>query len=337
MAHELQSPQIATAGPVEAVEACFERGWTDGLPVMPPTPERVAQFLDVVGVRPDEVIGAVPTREVVITAEKVAINAVMAGCLPEYMPVVMAACRAMCEDAFNLHANSGTLSGAAQMIVVNGPVRKELGINCRDGVFGPGFRANATIGRAIRLVIRNVARSIPGFLDRAAFSHPGRYTWCFGENEEESPWPALHMERGLPADASAVTLFAVMDIVKATGLHPTSPESFLDRAAFLTRTVWTYSQTSSYDPCRSLLVVVGWEHMDLCAKARWSKADIRNYLFPRLKAPGAGYEFTSPIASPDNILVVAAGGRAVAQTWLMAPFPSHCPVTRVIEPPRRKS
>jgi hypothetical protein len=336
MSYDLRSDRVSTAGPVEAIETCFERGWTDGLPVMPPTPERVAQFLDVVGARPDEVIGAVPTREVVVTAEKVAINAVMAGCLPEYMPVVMAACRAMCEEAFNLHANSGTLSGAAQIIVVNGPVRKELGINCRDGVFGPGFRANATIGRAVRLVIRNVARSIPGFLDRATFSQPGRYTWCFGENEEESPWPALHTERRLPANASAVTLFAVMDIVKATGLHPDSPEAFLDRAAFLTRTVWTYSQTSSYDPCRSLLVIIGWEHMDLCAKARWSKADVRNYLFPKLKAPGAGYEFASPIASADNILVVAAGGRAIAQTWLMVPFPSHCPVTRVIEPPRRK-
>ncbi len=337
MSYQFRSAQIATEGPLEAIETCFERGWTDGLPVMPPTPERVAQFLDAAGVAPDEVVGAVPTREVVITAEKVAINAVMAGCLPEYMPVVMAAARAMCDEPFNLHANSGTLSGAAQIIVVNGPVRGELGIACRDGLFGPGFRANATIGRAIRLVIRNVARSVPGFLDRASFSQPGRYTWCFGENEEESPWTPLHAERGLPRDTSAVTLFAVMDPVKVTGLHPQRPEEFLDRASVMLRMVWTYSQTSSYDACRSLLVVIGPEHMDLCATAGWSKDDIRRYLFPRLKAPAAGYEFPSPIARPEHILIVAAGGRAMAQSWFMVPFPSHCPVTRALEPGRRPS
>ena len=337
MTNQFRSAQIATEGPVEAVETCFERGWTDGLPVMPPTPQRVAEFLDVVALEPDEVIGAVPTREMVVTAEKVAINAVMAGCLPEYMPVVVAACRAMCDEQFNLHANSGTLSGAAQIVIVNGPVRKELGVNCGLGVFGPGFRANATIGRAVRLVIRNVARSIPGFLDRAAFSYPGRYTWCFGENEEESPWVPLHAERGLSPEASAVTLFAAMDPVKATGLHPKSPEAFLDRAAFLVRTVWTYQQSSSYDSCRSLLAVIGLEHMNLCRQAGWSKADIRNYLFPRLRAPDNGWEFRSPIASPDNILVVAAGGPAVMQSWFMVPFPSHGPVTCPIEPARRMS
>ncbi len=331
MTQDLKSERVTTAGPVEAIEAYFERGWTDGLPVIPPTPERVAEFLDAAKVPPGDVIGSIPTREVVITAEKVAVNAVMAGCLPEYMPVVVAAARAMCEEPFNLHANSGTLSGAAQLIVINGPVRRELEVNCRDGVFGPGFRANATIGRALRLVIRNVARSTPGFLDRAVFSNPARYTWCFGENEEESPWTPLHVERGLPLEAGAVTLFAVMDPVKVTGLHPQSPEEFLGRAAALVRTVWTYSQTSSFDPCRSLLVVVGGDHMDLLAQAGWSKDDIRSYLYPRLTAAGDGYEYPSPIASPDNILIVAAGGRAMAQSWFMVPFPSHCPVTREIE------
>lgn len=335
MSSPLRSAQVAVEGPVEAIEACFERGWTDGLPVMPPTPQRVAEFLDAAGLDPADVIGSVPTREVVITAEKVAANAVMAGCLPEYMPVVVAACRAMCEEPFNLHANSGTLSGAAQIIVVNGPIRKALAVNCRDGAFGPGFRANATIGRAVRLVIRNVARSIPGFLDRASFSQPGRFTWCFGENEEESPWTPLHVERGLSPDSSAVTLFAVMDSVKSTGLRPDSPQSFLDRAAFLVRSVWTYEQTSSYDAVRSLLVVIGWEHMELCRKAGWTKANIRDYLFPKLRAPTSGWEFRSPITSPDNILVVAAGGRAMMQSWFMVPFPSHGPVTRIIEPPRR--
>ena len=334
MPHKLESARVYSEGPLESMEDYFQRGWTDGLPIVPPTPERVSEFLGVIGLSPAEVIGAIPTREVTVTAEKVAINAVMAGCLPEYMPTVLAACRAMLDERFNLHANSGTLSGAAQIVVVNGPVRQALGMNCDAGVFGPGFRPNATIGRAVRLVIRNVGRSVPGFLDRSAFSQPGRYTWCFGENEEESPWTPMHLERGFSLDSSTVTLFAVMDPLRVTGLSPKTPEGWLDHAARYVRSVWTYQTPSSFDGSRSLLVVIGAEHMDLTANAGWDKADIRAYLFEKLTAPDAGFEFRSAIYNPDNILLVAAGGRAVMQSWFMVPFPSHCPVTLPIEPAR---
>ncbi|MCY3890912.1 MAG: hypothetical protein OXG50_13585, partial [bacterium] len=168
------------------VEDYFEKGWTDGLPIVPPTPEMVAIFLERAGLSGDEVLGTVPTREVTCTAEQAAANAVMAGCLPEYFPTVVAAVRAHLHPKGNCHSTTGTLSGAAQAVIINGPIRNELGVVSGAGCFGPGFRANATIGRALRLVIRNVCRAIPGFLDRASYSTPVRYSFCFGENEEAS-------------------------------------------------------------------------------------------------------------------------------------------------------
>ena len=168
-------------------------------PSLPPTPAKVEAFLDAAGLKAGEVLGEVPTREVVVTAEHAAINAVMAGCKQEYMPVVAAAVRAHLHEKANCHSTTGTLCGAAQVVVVNGPVRKEIEIACEGACFGPGFRANATIGRALRLVIRNVCRAIPDFLDRASFSSPLRYSFCFGENEEGSPWLPMHVERGFAA------------------------------------------------------------------------------------------------------------------------------------------
>ena len=162
------------------------------------------------GLAPDVVLGEVPTREVVVTAEHAAINAVMAGCKVEYFPAVVAAVRAHLDPMGNCHSTTGTLSGAAQVVVINGPIRNEIGVHSYSGCFGPGFRANATIGRALRLVIRNVCRAIPGFLDRASFSWPLRYSFCFGENEEASNWTPLHVQRGYRPDQSTATVFSIM-------------------------------------------------------------------------------------------------------------------------------
>jgi hypothetical protein len=154
----------------DAAEAFFERGFTDGLPVVTPTPEKVQATLDAGALAPDTELGTLPTRNVVVTAEKVAINAVMAGCKPEYFPVVVAAVRSLLQPKANAHSTTATLAGAAHAVVVNGPARLALEIECGQACFGPGFRANATIGRALRLVIRNVCRTVPGVLDRASFS-----------------------------------------------------------------------------------------------------------------------------------------------------------------------
>ena len=168
---ELTSRRIELTDPAEAMEYFYQQGWTDGLPVVPPAPERVSEFLEYAGNLPGNILGMIPTRNRVITAEKVAINAVMAGCLPNYMPVIVAAVEAMCQEEFNLHGISATTGGTAPLLIVNGPAVQQLNINFGVNCFGPGVRANATIGRAIRLILMNVGGSIPGIDDRAT-----RYT-----------------------------------------------------------------------------------------------------------------------------------------------------------------
>jgi len=302
----------------ELIEDYFERGWTDGLPIVPPTPELVESFLSYAGLEPDDVLGTVPTREVVATAEKVAINAVMAGCKVEYFPVVVAAVRAHLSEKGNCHSTTGTLSGAAQLVVINGPVRRDLDINCRAGCFGPGWRSNATIGRALRLVIRNVCRAVPNFLDRATFSTPARYSFCFGENEEDSPWVPLHVERGFDPGTSAVTVQSAMAVVAAGDFVSRTPEGILDS---ISRTIrregsggdrWLGDNTN-------ILLTVGPEHMRYFAEAGWSKQDMRTYLWPRLHAdPGPG-ERAVKLGKPEGLLIVAAGGPGMAQTWVVLP------------------
>ena len=162
------------------------------------------------GRSPDEILGYVPVRQRRITVEKVAINAVMAGCLPEYMPVVLAAVEAMCDEGYNLHGSSASTGGSATLLIVNGPIAKELGINSGANLFGPGCRANATIGRALRLILMNVCGAIPGTLDRSTMGHPGKYTYCIAENEADSPWEPYHVEKGFAADTSTVTVLPAL-------------------------------------------------------------------------------------------------------------------------------
>ena len=175
-AESLTSRKLEFEDAVEAVEFYLEQGWTDGLPVVPPTVERVSRFLEHAGRSASEIVGAEPVKGRVVTVEKVAVNAAMAGCLPEHFPVVLAAVEAICEPSFNLHAISVSTASAAVLVVVNGPIAKELHINSGVGVFGPGHRANATIGRAVRLVMQNATGALPGVLAKGALGHGGQYT-----------------------------------------------------------------------------------------------------------------------------------------------------------------
>ena len=194
---------------LEAIERCYELGWTDGLPVVPPTEARVAEFIERSAAgRSGEVVGELPERRREITVGKVAANAVMAGCLPEYMPVVLTATEAMLDPVFNLVGPSSSMGGSAILTIVNGPVVRELNINARNNLFGPGNRANATIGRAIRLILMNACAAIPGVFDRSVIGHPGKYTYCIAEAEAETHWTPLHVERGFQPDQSTVTVFA---------------------------------------------------------------------------------------------------------------------------------
>ena len=204
----LQSQRIETADADAANDLFRQNGWTDGLPIVPPTEERVRACLAAAGLAPDTVVGVEPVRALALTAEKVAINAVMAGCRPEYLPVVLAAVEAMCDEAYLLHGSSASTGGSAPLIIVNGPVRHALGMHSTHNALANGSSANATIGRAIRLLLITMLGCVPGEMDKSTLGHPGKFTFCIAEDEEDSPWTPLAQERGVPPDASAVTVLA---------------------------------------------------------------------------------------------------------------------------------
>ena len=181
----------------EAHEVMYRMGWTDGLPVIPPTPRLVEAALEYLGRDPQEVIGEVPPKNRLATVEKVAVNSVMAGCLPEYIPVVIAALEGMLDDSFNLNGIQATTNCISPLAIVTGPVVEQLGFNAGDNVFGGGSRANAAVGRAIRLILWNIGGGYAGEIDRATLGHPGKYTYCIAENTADSPWGPIHEEQGL--------------------------------------------------------------------------------------------------------------------------------------------
>jgi hypothetical protein len=316
------SPRLSAAEhPVEgwpaAIEAYFERGWTDGLPVVPATEEAVRPFLAAGGLAPDAVVLSEPVRRRVITAEKLAINAVLAGCRPEYMPVLVTALDAMADPAFTLHGAITSTGGSATLVVVNGPIRTAIGLNAGSNVFGPGWRANATIGRAIRLVTLNCLGALPGVLDRSTQGHPGKYTFCIAENEEASPWEPLHVERGFARDASTVTVFA------AEGPHNALSHYGLTADAILVTLADTMACLGSFSAGQSFVVLAP-EHVAILARDGWTKPRIKEALYAQArrtradlkrggKVPGAiePADETTWVhrgTGPDDIHLVVAGG-----------------------------
>ena len=309
---------------VEAIEFYYREGLTDGLPVVPPTPERVSEFLSYVRKEPGDVIGSVPARHRVITADKIAINAIMAGCLPEYMPVLVTAIEAMSDESFNLHGTSASTAGTGHMVIVHGPISRELDINHANNLFGPTKRSNATIGRALRLIIMNVIGSIPGVLDKSTFGHPGKYSYCIAEDEELSPWEPLHVERGLPLEASAVTVWAA-----------NAPHQFDDHGHNHVEDILTTVATSmlgqAYPGGPEHMVILSPELVGNIRESGWTKRQVKEFLYEKSKRPasfwadlrGDGSIFSSEgpvsegeeipaVASPDGIMVLVAGGSAGA-------------------------
>jgi hypothetical protein len=204
---ELRAPVHEVPDDAEAVfEYAIEHGWSDGLPVIPPTPDRVRRMLAATTLAPDHVVSTLSPRRGEATVERVAVNAVMAGCAPVHFSSVLAAVDAVADRAFNLHGIQATTNPVGPLVIVNGPVRLTAGVNCGRGALGPGHRANATIGRALRLCLLNIGGAAPGEVDKAILGMPGKYTFCLGENEEESPWEPLHVSRGLAPTQSAVTV-----------------------------------------------------------------------------------------------------------------------------------
>ena len=322
MASPLTSTRHPVADPGEAIEVCFAKGWSDGLPVVPATPDRVEAMLLAAGLDPAHQVAHIADRAVSVTAEKVAINAVMAGCRPEYMPVVVAAIEAIGDPRWGYHGPGTSTAGAGVLIVVNGPIAHALDINAGDNLFGPGWRANLTIGRAVRLVMRNVCGSRPGTLDRGTLGHPGKLSYVIAENEAESPWLPLHVERGLRADQSAVTVMAAEAPHQFYNQLSSTAEGVLTTLADDMRISGNVMGQPQY-----LLVLAG-EHMRTIARDGWTKATIRDFVFAHTQnshahlkrtqrmtgapEPGDESRMRPLVESPDDILIVAAGGRAGA-------------------------
>jgi hypothetical protein len=315
----LAAAEIEVAGWAEAVEAYFERGWTDGLPVVPATAETVRRFLDAAGRAPGDVVLTETTRRRTITAEKVAINAVLAGCRPEYMPVLLAALEAMADPAFTLHGAITSTGGSATLLVVNGPIRQRLGLNAGGNVFGPGWRANATIGRAIRLITLNCLGALPGLLDRSTQGHPGKYAYCIAELEEASPWEPLHVTRGCPAGSSAVTAFA------AEGPHNVLSHYGEAAEAIIVALADTMACLGSFSPGESFLVLAP-EHVVILTRDGWTKPRLREALYARARRTRADLKRAGKLPGavepdderawvhrglgPEDINIVVAGGGA---------------------------
>ena len=322
MAATLTSKRFTVRDDTDAIELAFDKGWSDGLPVVPPTEARVRAMLDAVRLEPPQQVAFIRDRAVSITAEKVAINAVMAGCKPEYMPVVVAAVEAIGDPRWSYHGPGTSTGGAGVLMIVNGPIARRLDVNAGDNLFGPGWRANLTLGRAVRLVMRNVCGSRPGTLDRGTLGHPGKLSYVIAENEAESPWTPLHVERGFRPEQSTVTVVASDAPHQFYNQLSNTAEGVLTTLADDMRISGTVMGQSTY------VVVLAGEHMRTIAGDGWDKKRIRQFLFDTTQnsyahlkrtqrmsgeiAAGDEQKVRPLVASPDDIFVVAAGGRAGA-------------------------
>ncbi len=321
-ATRLRSRRVTLGDAEDEMEAIFERGWTDGLPVVPPTPERVARMLTGTTRDPAEVVATIPPDLVECSVEKVAVNAVMAGCRPEYLPVVLAAVEASCTDTFNMHGLLCTTWFSGPLIVVNGPVAAAIGMNSGVNALGQGNRANATIGRALQLVVRNVGGGRPGEVDRATLGQPGKYTFCFAEREADSPWEPLHVERGFEPGQSTVTLFAAEGVRGIVDQMARDPESLARSFAACLATVAHPKLPVVWDA----MLVVSPEHARVFREAGWSKArlqeELRSLLLLRGEdfvhgaggiaegMPEAWARTELPKFRDGGLLIVHAGGSA---------------------------
>lgn len=315
---------------LDELEDMFERGWTDGLPVVPPTRERVEAMLG--GRDPAESLGLVPPGMGEATLERVAACAVLAGCLPTYFPVVLAVVEAALEPAFNLHGQTVTTHSCSPVVIVNGPVRERVGVNGGMGALGPGWRANMTIGRALRLLVTLTGGGAPGRLARSTLGQPGRIGLCFAENEEASPWVPLHVERGYGREASTVTLFAGDGPVCVSDHQSRAPEELAWSLASAAAALWN---PGFWPLAAETLFVLGQEHAASFAGAGWSKDDVRGALFAAACRPARELrrgELTmvartaqpdAPVhkwSSPEEIVIVVAGGEAGRFSSIIGPW-----------------
>ena len=312
-------------------ELYHSNGWTDGLPIVPPMREAVAACLDWAMMAPGQLVGIEPVREVAITAEKLAINAVMAGCLPMHFPVVVTAFAAMLQEEFLLHGATASTGGCAVFVVLNGPIRREIGAVGTFNALGNSDRATAVIGRAIRLALINVLEVRPGGIDRSTIGHPGKFSFCVAEDEDDSAWLPLHAQSGLPAEVSAVTVMAAGAPRQIMNEWTTEPEQVLETfAAEMRANMRHYSIWGG-----NYALIIPKQLREHLQAAGWSKTDVAAFIHARARiyrrewaecGKGAvvrdrGATEYAALDSPDQLLVVAAGGPAggfgaVIPPWL---------------------
>lgn len=323
-------------GAYAAYEYAYEQGWTDGLPVIPPTPARVAAMVAGSGLPAGQVVGRVASKGGEATVERIAINAVMAGCRPDYMPVLIAAVEAMTAPKFELAGIQTTTNPVCLVMVLNGPVRERLDVNCSNGCLGPGWRANATLGRAIRLVQLNIGGAIPGAVSKSTHGQPGRFSFCFGEWEERSPWAPWHVERGFAKDDSVVTMLTASGTTNMTNSQSRTADGLLR----------TFSQTMEqigsinmwpFFGVGEMALIVNPQHADMFAAEGMTKDDIRRELLARTsRVPlerwpvefhedylrtGRVVDGCTPLAArAEQFQIIVAGGESGLHTVFLPSF-----------------
>lgn len=344
----LKSRRVELGTQEDEIEALFDRGWSDGLPLVPPTEARVLRMLGGTTRDPQEAIGKIPSDLADCTVEKVAINAVMAGCKPEYLPVVLAAVEAVLEEPFSMHGVLATTMFVGPIVIVNGPIRRSIGMNAKGNALGQGFRANATIGRALQLIIRNVGGGRPQEVDRATLGNPGKITCCIAEDEEGSCWESLATERGIPEGKNAVTVFAGYGLQGIVDQKSRDPESLAQSFAECLKAVQHPKLYMGADA----LVVVCPEHERTFREAGWSKAKLYEELYARTQRPadeilpGVGGVAEGTTAFPagtmarkfrdGGLMIVRAGGGAgmfsgIMGGWSASGEKGSSPVTKEIK------
>ena len=342
--------RLDLADDVVAVNEYFhEQGWSDGLPVMPPTEDAVAAMVAGGLLPAAEVLGVMPPGDGTVTVEKVAANAVMAGCRPDYFPVVLAGVKALLQPKFNVGSVSTTTGGAAPCFMVSGPVAESIGINSGTGCLGSGFRANATIGRALRLVIRNIAGAIPGEMDKGTLAFPGRYALLFAENEARNPWEPLRVNRGFGMDDSTISVIGIRGVhyinegAQETGLGNLETIAGSMRRMGLVNYLHQSHRTA-------IGLVLGPEHAHEIAKDGYSRQDVQEYLFAHARMPVRDlasrsywnfrkwpeeYEEDNPdfmvpiVYAPEDFVIAVAGGDGRHSAWLSSWYMTQCATEKI--------
>jgi len=350
----LKSAKIVVPDDLDEIEEKFYRdGLTDGLPIIPPTPERVMKMIEYNKLDPRQVIAIIPPQNGEATVEKIAINAVMAGCRPEYLPVIVAAVEAMTSEGFDLFGVQATTHPCAMLTLINGPIAKKLGINSNSGAMGPGWRANATIGRAVRLILLNIGGAQAGNVDKATQGTPAKFSYCFAENDEANPWEPFHVERGFKPTDSTVTVLGLEGPHDINGQDATKASSLLRIVA--SSIMSPGSSNFRFVTGSDLMICLGPEHAAIAARDGLTKDDIRDYLFrtarvslefvseehlvSRKKTPAQHgvFDDSQPIPivlDKENILIAVVGGSGLHSTWMPSwGGPKHRAVTKLIRIP----